>query len=89
MMSTSTLWSGSFPIKGGGGLVTYLLLPWFTEISVLKANSVDPEQTPLSAASDLGLCCLRMSFLWDTRHKCVKILISVHIVLLLEKLRLL
>ena len=36
------------------------------------ANSVDPDQTPHSAASDLGLHCLPMSPLWDARHKWVK-----------------
>ena len=29
---------------------------------VLNANSVDPDQTPPSAASDLGLHCLTISF---------------------------
>ena len=29
----------------------------------------------VSAASDLGLHCLRMSLLWDTRHKWFKVLI--------------
>ena len=42
------------------------------EISELIANSVDPDQTPQNAASDLGLHCLPMSLLWDTRHKRVK-----------------
>ena len=28
-----------------------------------------------SAASDLGLHCLHMSLLWDTRHKWIKVLI--------------
>ena len=32
-----------------------LLLPCFIEIPVFNANSVDPDQMPLSAASDLGL----------------------------------
>ena len=32
------------------------------------ANSVDPDQTPRSAASDLGLQCLLKSLLWDTRQ---------------------
>ena len=36
------------------------------------ANSVDPDQTPHSAASDLGLHCLPISLLWDARHKWVK-----------------
>ena len=64
--STLTLWTGLFPVKEVSG--SYLLLPWFTEIPVLNANSVDPDQTPRSAASDLGLRCLLMSLLWDTRH---------------------
>ena len=57
--STLTLCTGPFPIKGVSG--KFLLLPWFTEIPVLNANSVDPDQTPRSAASDLGLHCLPMS----------------------------
>ena len=32
-----------------------LLLSCFVEISELNANSVDPDQMPHSAASDLGL----------------------------------
>ena len=31
------------------------LLSFITEIPVLNANSVDPDQTPRSVASDLGL----------------------------------
>ena len=41
-------------------------------IPVFNANSVDPDQTPRFAASDLGLHCLPVSFLWDTTHKWVK-----------------
>ena len=33
----------------------------------LSANSVDPDQTPRSAASDLGLYCLPVSLLWDAK----------------------
>ena len=51
----------------------FLLLPWFTEIPVLHANSVDPDQSPRPVASDLGLYCLPMSILWDARLKWVKI----------------
>ena len=40
----------------------FLLLPCFIEIPVFKANSVDPDQTPRSGASDPGLY-------WDTRLK--------------------
>ena len=39
-----------------------------------NVNSVDLDQTPHSAASDLGLQCLPMSLLWDARHKWVNIL---------------
>ena len=46
---------------------------YFIEIPVDIENSVDPDQTPRSAASDLGLRSLPMSFLWDAMHKCVKL----------------
>ena len=49
----------------------FLLIPYFVEIHVLNANSADPDQTPRSAASDLGLHCLLMSHLWDARLKWV------------------
>ena len=39
------------------------IIPWVTEIPVFNANSVDPDQTPQNAASDLGLHCLPMSLL--------------------------
>ena len=39
------------------------------EMPVINADSVDPDQTLHSAASDLGLHCLLMSHLWDARHK--------------------
>ena len=45
-------------ISSNGVSSKFLLLPWFTEILVLNANSVVPDQTPRSAASDLGLHCL-------------------------------
>ena len=35
---------------------------------MFTANSVDPDQTPRYAASDLGLHCLPLSLLWDDRH---------------------
>ena len=38
-----------------------LLLSCFVEISELNANSVDPDQMPQNAASDLGLHCLPVS----------------------------
>ena len=67
--STLTLKTGPFPVKGVSGK---FILPWFTEIPVLNANSVDPDQTPRSVASDLGLHCFPVSILWDARLKWVK-----------------
>ena len=59
--STLTLRNGLFPILGVSSLFPRLLL--IIETSVLNANSVDPDQMPHSAASDLGLHCLPMSLL--------------------------
>ena len=49
------------------------------EIPVLTANSVNPDQTPHSAGSDLGLHCLLMSLSRDARHKWVKVFKMVYI----------
>ena len=49
----------------------FSLLPCFIEMPIINVNNVDPDQTPRSAASDLGLNCLPMSHLWDARHKWV------------------
>ena len=49
--------------------VWFLLLPCFARIPVLYANSVDSDQMPHSAVSDLGLHCLPMSLLWNARLK--------------------
>ena len=46
-----------------------VIIAMFIGMPEINANSVDPYQTPRSAASDLGLHCLPMSNLWDTRHK--------------------
>ena len=43
----------------------FIIIIFCLEISELNANSEDPDQTPRSAASDLGLHCLPMSLLWD------------------------
>ena len=42
-----------------------------TEIPVINANSVDPDQMLYSVACDLELQCLRKSHLWDDRLKWV------------------
>ena len=38
-------------------------------------QTVDPDQTPLSGMSNLGLHCLSVSYLWDARHKWVNHLV--------------
>ena len=55
-----------------------LLVPCFKEIPVFNANSLDPDQTPRSAASDLDLDCLPMSHLWDARHKWINLTLNGH-----------
>ena len=54
------------------GVWLFFIIVVFVEISELNANSVDPDQTPHSAASDLDLHCLLMSLLWDARLIWVK-----------------
>ena len=63
-LSTLTLWTGPFPVKGVSG--KFSLLPRFTEIPVHNAKNPD------SVASDLDLHCLPMSILRDDRRKWVK-----------------
>ena len=46
-----------------------LLKVCIIKIPVINANSVEPNQTPRSVASDLDLHCLPMSLLWAARHK--------------------
>ena len=55
--------SGQVHLLYKESLVGFHLLPYFEEISVLNANSVDPDRTPRSAASDQGLQCLTISLL--------------------------
>ena len=43
---------------------------------VFDANGVYPDQTQRSVASDLGLYCLHISHLWDSRYKTVNMLLS-------------
>ena len=63
--SNSTLRTGLFPIKRVPGLLIHIC------IHVCNANSVDPEQTPRPAASDLDLHCLLMSLLEVSRDLCL------------------
>ena len=48
-------------------------LPCVIEIPIFNANSVDPNQTPCSAAYDLSLHCLPMSLERESRHKWVEL----------------
>ena len=50
----------------------FLLFSCCVEFAELTANSVDPDQTPRSASSDLGLHCLPVTLLWYTSLKLVK-----------------
>ena len=59
-------------ISNRRGSVYFLLLPCFKEFPLFNANTVDPDQTPRSVASDLGLHCLVMSLLWDAMPKWIK-----------------
>ena len=51
---------------------SFFIIKIFYRIPVFFANSVDPDQTPQTAASDLGLHCLPMSLLRDARQKWIK-----------------
>ena len=49
------------------------MLSCFVEISIINANRVDPDQTPRSVASDLGLHCFLMSLFMGRRHELVNL----------------
>ena len=59
-------------ISNSRGVWLTFLLSLFIEIPVLTSNNVDHDQTPHSAASDLGLHCLSMFLLLDARLIWVK-----------------
>ena len=69
--SNLTLWTGPFSIKGVSDL--FLSEACFLYVPILNANTVDSDQTPQSAASDMGLHSLPMFILWDARHKWVNV----------------
>ena len=52
--------------------LVFFILPCFIANPEFHANSVDPDQKPRYAASDLGLHCLPISILWDARHKLIE-----------------
>ena len=60
----------SFPVEEC--LVSFLLLPCFTDVLVFNVNNVNTDRTPRSAASELGLHCLQIFLLCNAGHKWVK-----------------
>ena len=70
--STPILWAGPFQIEGRPGKI-FFYKNRVINIPVVNANSVDPNQTPSSAASDLDLRCLLVPRLCDARLKWVKL----------------
>ena len=64
--STTTLWTGLFPIAG----CLVFIITCFIDIPVVNANSVDPDQAPHSEVSDLGLHYLPVTLFGVYRLKC-------------------
>ena len=58
-------------ISNRRGVWLHFIITMFYEFHVLNAKSEDPDPTPLSAASDLGLHALPVFYLWDARIKLV------------------
>ena len=58
-------------ISNRGAVWLVFIIIMFIEIPVLKTNGTDPDQTPRSAASDMGLHCLSMSLLCVMHFKTV------------------
>ena len=54
-------WTSPFVILGASGLFCHL---YSMVMEILSANSVYPNQTPRSVASDQGLHCLPMTLLY-------------------------
>ena len=62
--SISIVWTRQFPVKGMS--IYTFVLHYFIESHGFNANRVDPDQTPRSLTSDVGLHCLPMSFFYCT-----------------------
>ena len=69
--SITTLWTGLFIIHVVECLASFFLLLCFIAIPVFNSNSVDPDKTPRSVVSDLGLHCLPIPLFWVSRLKWV------------------
>ena len=76
--STSSLWADSSPIKGLDSVCFFLTMSSIRENPSQNVNSVDPDQTPRSAASDQCLHCLPISLSGDARHGLKRARISHH-----------
>ena len=50
----------------------------------MQANSGDPDQTPHSVASDLGLHCLPMSYKKHARHIWLKMQLFCYLIIVPE-----
>ena len=66
--SASSLWADSSPIKGHDSVLFFLTMSSIRQNPSQNVNSVDPDQTLRSAASDLCLHYLPISLSWDARH---------------------
>ena len=56
------------PISNRKGVWLVFIITMLYKKYVFNTNSAYPDQTQRSVAFDLGLHCLSMSLLWDTRH---------------------
>ena len=63
--STAVCLTSPFVILGVSGL--FCRFYSIFDGKILVANSVGPDQMPHHVASDLGLHCLHMTFLWVSR----------------------
>ena len=68
--SILTKWICPFANKGVSDLICayYFHSILWKNTNLSYANSADPDQMPLFVASDQGLHCLHMSYLWDARQ---------------------
>ena len=64
-LSHTIYWKSPISILGTAGYEIYILL---RKMAKLFANSGDPDQTPRSAASDLGLHCLSITLYGSTDY---------------------
>ena len=71
--STTTFLTGLFTIAGF--LISFItIITMFFKIPVVNVNSVDSDQMPHSAASDLGVHCLPLTLFGASRLSWVNVL---------------